>query len=162
MPIVERPRAVVTGAASGLGRAFAKHFAELGGSVLIADIDEAGANETKSIVEGLGARAFVTRCDVSKPEEVEALVGEAERTIGGADVVVNNAGVAVSGLVGDIPLAELTAVVLDSPDLLDEPDPARDLARLLGVERLAAVSRARLDEAITRARQHVANTEPTG
>lgn len=64
--------------------------------------------------------------------------------------------------IGDIPLAELTAVVLDNPDLLDEPDPARDLARLLGVERLAAVSRARLDEAIARARQHVANTQPTG
>lgn len=64
--------------------------------------------------------------------------------------------------IGDIPLAELTAVLLDNPDLLDEPDPARDLARLLGVERLAAVSRARLDEAIARARQHVANIQPTG
>lgn len=56
----------------------------------------------------------------------------------------------------DIPLAELAAVVRASPDLLDEPDPARELARLLGVERLAAGSRARLDEAITRARGGVA------
>lgn len=52
----------------------------------------------------------------------------------------------------DIPLAELAAVVQANPDLLDEPDPARELARLLGVERLAAGSRARLDEAIARAR----------
>ena len=64
--------------------------------------------------------------------------------------------------IGDIPLAELTAVVLDNPDLLDEPDPSRELARLLGVERLAAVSRARLDEAIARARKHIANIQLSG
>lgn len=64
--------------------------------------------------------------------------------------------------IADIPLAELASVVLDNPDLLDEADPARDLARLLGVERLAAVSRARLDEAIARAREHIAAVQPTG
>jgi very-short-patch-repair endonuclease/RecA/RadA recombinase len=51
----------------------------------------------------------------------------------------------------DIPLAELAAVVLENPALLEEPDPARELARLLGVERLATGSRLRLDEAIARA-----------
>nr|WP_267213506.1 DUF3320 domain-containing protein [Chelatococcus asaccharovorans] len=56
--------------------------------------------------------------------------------------------------IADIPLAELASVVLKNSALLDEPDPARVLARLLGVERLAAVSRARLDEAIGRAREH--------
>jgi hypothetical protein len=60
--------------------------------------------------------------------------------------------------IADIPLAELASVVLDNPELLEEPDPARDLARILGVDRLAAVSRARLDEAIARARQHIAIT----
>ena len=62
--------------------------------------------------------------------------------------------------IADVPLAELTSVVLHNPELLYEPDPARELARLLGVERLAAVSRARLDEAIARARQHI-TTAPT-
>lgn len=52
----------------------------------------------------------------------------------------------------DIPLAELAAVVRDNPGLFDEPDPARELARLLGVERLAAGSRLRLDEAIANGR----------
>jgi very-short-patch-repair endonuclease len=61
--------------------------------------------------------------------------------------------------IADLPLAELASVVLDNPGLLDEPDPARDLARLLGVERLAAVSRSRLEEAIARARQHIATTQ---
>lgn len=58
--------------------------------------------------------------------------------------------------IADIPLAELASVVIDNPGLLDMPDPARDMAHLLGVERLAAASRARLDEAIARARQHIA------
>lgn len=57
--------------------------------------------------------------------------------------------------IADIPLAELAFVVLDNPGLMEQPDPPRYLARLLGVERLAAVSRARLDEAIARARQHI-------
>jgi very-short-patch-repair endonuclease len=61
--------------------------------------------------------------------------------------------------IADIPLAELASVVLENAELLDQDDPARDLARLLGVERLAAVSRARLQEAIERARKYLtANT----
>lgn len=58
--------------------------------------------------------------------------------------------------IGDIALAELASVVLDNRELLDDPDPERDLARRLGVDRLAAVSRARLTEAIASARQHLA------
>jgi very-short-patch-repair endonuclease len=57
--------------------------------------------------------------------------------------------------IAEIPVAELASVVLDNPDLLGMSDPARDLARLLGVERLAATSRVRLDEAIARARKHL-------
>lgn len=62
--------------------------------------------------------------------------------------------------IGDIPLAELAWIVIENPDLLDEPDPSRELARLLGVERLAAASRARLDEAIAKARATAATTSP--
>jgi hypothetical protein len=57
--------------------------------------------------------------------------------------------------VADIPLAELAAVVVANPDILDQFDPTLDVARLLGLERLAASSRARLDEAIERARLHL-------
>lgn len=64
--------------------------------------------------------------------------------------------------IADIPLAELASVVLDNRDALDETDPARDLARLLGVERLAAISRARLDEAIARARRHLDTNQSAG
>ena len=62
----------------------------------------------------------------------------------------------------EIPLAELASVVRSNPDLFDESDPARELARMLGVERLAAGSRARLDEAIMRGRAgDVAAAVPT-
>ncbi|HEY4202633.1 MAG TPA: DUF3320 domain-containing protein [Devosiaceae bacterium] len=57
--------------------------------------------------------------------------------------------------IGDIAIAELAAMVVANPDLLGQRDPASDLAHLLGVERLAATSRARLDEAIARARQYM-------
>ena len=57
--------------------------------------------------------------------------------------------------IGDIPLAELASIVVQNPGLFEEPDPARELARLLGVERLAAASRSRLDEAINKAREHI-------
>ncbi|SFZ84579.1 AAA domain-containing protein [Devosia enhydra] len=59
--------------------------------------------------------------------------------------------------IGDIAIAELASVVIAHPDLFDQRDPASDLARLLGVERLAASSRTRLDEAIARARQSMHN-----
>lgn len=61
--------------------------------------------------------------------------------------------------IADIPLAELASVVVENPALLDMPDPTRDMARLLGVERLAATARARLDEAIARARIHMAKQD---
>lgn len=57
--------------------------------------------------------------------------------------------------IAEIALAELAAIVIANPGLLDQRDPAADLARLLGLERLVATSRSRLEEAIARARQHV-------
>jgi hypothetical protein len=57
--------------------------------------------------------------------------------------------------VADITLAELTSVVLDNIDLFNQPDPARGLASLLGIDRFAGASRLRLDEAINKARQQI-------
>lgn len=111
MPLPERPRAVVTGAASGLGRAFALSLASRRGRVLIADIDEAGALETARLVAAAGGEAHTTRCDVRKSDEVSALLGEADRALGGVDLLINNAGVATGGLVGDVPLEDWTWVM---------------------------------------------------
>ena len=61
--------------------------------------------------------------------------------------------------IADIPLAELAFVVIDNPALLEMPDPALDMARVLGVERLAATARARLEDAIARAHVYIAQQD---
>ncbi len=99
MPLVDSARAVVTGAGSGLGRAFCLELARRGARLVCADIDEAAAAKTAAEVGGTAVR-----CDVARVEEVEALAAAAERALGGVDLVINNAGVAVGGLVGEVPL----------------------------------------------------------
>jgi NAD(P)-dependent dehydrogenase (short-subunit alcohol dehydrogenase family) len=111
MPLPERPRVVITGAASGLGRALALELARRRARILIADIDLPGAEETAAAVARAGGEASITRCDVSRSEEVAALVGEADRALGGVDLLVNNAGVAVGGPIEEIPLADWEWVV---------------------------------------------------
>lgn len=109
--LAERPKAVVTGAAGGLGRAFAKKLGERGAEVVASDVDEAGLAETKAIVEGFGGRCVTARCDVARSAEVEALRDLALRELGSVDLVVNNAGVAVGGQIGDVPLADWEWIV---------------------------------------------------
>jgi NAD(P)-dependent dehydrogenase (short-subunit alcohol dehydrogenase family) len=104
MALPHAVRAVVTGAGSGLGRAFCIELAKRRGRVLAADIDLEGAEETARLVREAGGEAVVHRCDVSIPEEVEGLAAAIEGAYGAADLVINNAGVAVGGLVGKVPL----------------------------------------------------------
>ncbi|WP_280274139.1 SDR family NAD(P)-dependent oxidoreductase [Nocardia wallacei] len=98
-------RAVVTGAGSGIGRAFALELAARGGEVLCADIDIDRAEETVRLIRRThGATAHAFRCDVSRREEVESLALHAELIFGGPPtLVINNAGVGIGGKpVGDI------------------------------------------------------------
>ena len=111
MSIPSRPRVVITGGGGGLGRAFAKHFAEKGATIVVADIDPAGAESTKVLVEGLGGKAFTAACDVAKAKDVEALAKTAMDRMGGVDVLISNAGVAVAGPTGDIPLEDWEWIV---------------------------------------------------
>jgi NAD(P)-dependent dehydrogenase (short-subunit alcohol dehydrogenase family) len=78
---------IVTGGGRGLGRAFCEAFAEAGASVAAADIDEAAAAETASLVGGLGVRV-----DVSDSASVRAMVDSVVDRFGGIDALVNNAG----------------------------------------------------------------------
>ncbi len=90
--------AVVTGAGSGIGRAFALEIAGRNGKVLCADINLTSALETVEQIRQNGRQAWAVACDVSKLEQVEALVILAERHFGGpANLVVNNAGIGVGG-----------------------------------------------------------------
>lgn len=102
---------MVTGGGSGLGRAIATELGVRGGRVLVADIDEAGGHETVRALEASGVQACFQRCDVRDAEQVEALAQTAESRFGGVDLVVNNAGVAVSGKVGEVSLEDWRFIV---------------------------------------------------
>lgn len=83
---------IVTGAASGFGAAIAKGFGAEGASVVLADVNEVGGKRVTSQLEQAGARALFVRTDVSRAEDVRAMVEAAVSTFGGLDVLVNNAG----------------------------------------------------------------------
>jgi NAD(P)-dependent dehydrogenase (short-subunit alcohol dehydrogenase family) len=99
-------RVVITGAASGLGRSLALVLAAKGCKIGIADINIEGARETLEMVASRGGSGETYELDVSVPEEVEAMAGHFFAAWGGVDLLVNNAGVAVTGFVGDIPLED--------------------------------------------------------
>ncbi|OZF26101.1 SDR family NAD(P)-dependent oxidoreductase [Rhodococcus sp. 14-2483-1-2] len=87
--------AVVTGAGSGIGRAFALELARRGGRVVCADISLERAEETVRLLDG---RGYAVRCDVAVRSEVEDLALFAELEFGGAPtLVINNAGVGIGG-----------------------------------------------------------------
>jgi len=111
IPIGIRPRrshgarAVVTGAGSGIGRAFALEIAARGGQVICADIDESRADETVALIErDHPGAAHAFRCDVARREDVEVLAHFAESLFERpVTLVVNNAGVGIGGKhVGEI------------------------------------------------------------
>lgn len=90
--------AVVTGAGSGIGRAFALELARRGGRIVCSDINLASAQETVALIQAEGAAATAVRTDVTQLDQVEALAAEAERWLESPiDVVINNAGVGAGG-----------------------------------------------------------------
>jgi NAD(P)-dependent dehydrogenase (short-subunit alcohol dehydrogenase family) len=92
--------AVITGAASGIGRASALRFASEGAGVVIADLNREGGEETVAECKKAGARAVFQRVDVTDEAEVKAAVGRAVADFGKLDVIFNNAG--LGGAVGKI------------------------------------------------------------
>ena len=80
---LEGKRVIVTGAASGIGRATAEVMAGQGASVLVADLDLTAAEQTAARCAAAGVTAAAVRCDVRDPERVAALFTEAEEALGG-------------------------------------------------------------------------------
>jgi len=107
----ENKRALIYGAARGIGRAVALEFARRGAQVAVADIDLAGAEETAADIVKAGGKAAGLSCDVTSDESVRAAALEAERRIGEIDIVMNNVGVILSGNPEDIPMAEWQRVL---------------------------------------------------
>ena len=81
--------AIVTGGASGFGKAIAETYAREGAKVMVADINGQGARDVAS---GIGSSAAHIACDVSKKSDVDAMVAETVKVFGGVDIMVNNAG----------------------------------------------------------------------
>src|SRR6188768_451644 len=104
MKLPNQPRAVITGGSSGLGRAFAVELGRREGRILLADLDADGASETARLVAEHGGTAEFLHTDVGCAEDVERAAQMAEALFGGVDLLINNAGVAVAGEMGDVPL----------------------------------------------------------
>lgn len=100
------PRSLITGAASGFGRAVALELSSRKARLVLSDVKEEGLEETASLARQRGADVRTLRCDVRDAAQVEAQAALAEEAFGGIDIGINNAGVAVAGPVGDISLED--------------------------------------------------------
>jgi NAD(P)-dependent dehydrogenase (short-subunit alcohol dehydrogenase family) len=111
--------AIVTGAASGIGRASALALARAGAAVVVADLDAAGAARVAAEIEAQGGRAIGQRTEVSEPDSVEAMVAVAASRFGGLDVLHNNAAASDPAVIGadgelvglELPIWERTLAV---------------------------------------------------
>ncbi len=91
----EKKVALVTGAASGMGLATAKAFAEAGAAIALADVNEVAVRSAADKLTAAGHRAIGIRCDVTDEAEVAAMVQQTISTFGGLDAAFNNAGIQV-------------------------------------------------------------------
>lgn len=85
--------AVITGAGSGIGRTCARALADLGASIVVADIDEDGGRETVAAITAAGGTAEFVKVDVSRLDDLAAMFGVAGERFGGFDILCNNAGI---------------------------------------------------------------------
>ena len=101
-------RAVVTGAGSGIGAAFAIELAKRGSRVVCSDIDEVAAKRTVTAISEFGGEAVAITCDVTQFDDVQNLAAQSQSWFGAAPtLVINNAGVGSGGApIGELPLED--------------------------------------------------------
>jgi NAD(P)-dependent dehydrogenase (short-subunit alcohol dehydrogenase family) len=103
--------AVITGASSGLGKAYALAWARRGWRIGVVDIEVAEGEKTIEEVENLGGRGEFYRCDVRNLEQVQAMAEHFFASWGEVGVLANNAGVFGAGLVGQIPIEDWRRII---------------------------------------------------
>lgn len=91
---LEGKKTLITGAAKGIGKSIATVFAELGADLILVDIDRSLLETTTGQIKKIGHRVHPVVADLTNLKDIENLVGEGLRALGGVDVLVNNAGVA--------------------------------------------------------------------
>jgi 15-hydroxyprostaglandin dehydrogenase (NAD) len=100
---IEGKAAVVSGGASGIGRATVLALTERGAKVIVADLDEAGGRRTVELAEEAGGVAVFRRCDVTETGDLTYVFGLAVERFGHLDIAFNNAGIGSDGLFDDDP-----------------------------------------------------------
>jgi NAD(P)-dependent dehydrogenase (short-subunit alcohol dehydrogenase family) len=103
--------AVLTGAAAGIGRALARRLAEEGATVCLADVNREGLEETASALRARDFQTTTSTVNVADDGQVESFAREVEERHGRADVLINNAGVALHGTVEEVSLADIEWVM---------------------------------------------------
>lgn len=103
--------ALVTGAASGIGRASALAFARRGARLALCDLDEAGLAETEAEARRLGSEVLAQRVDVARAEEMEGFAREVHTRVPAVDLLMNNAGVGLGGGLLDTTLEDWRWIV---------------------------------------------------
>lgn len=101
--------ALVTGAASGLGRAMSIALAGHGADLLLADLNEAGLAKTSEQITALGRRAIPVKCNVSDPAEIRPMFARLDHELGRLDFLANVAGEGILGKPEEIPLEDVEA-----------------------------------------------------
>ena len=91
--------AIITGAAKGMGLATAIEMARDGADVVMADVDEAGLEESVGQVRAFSTRILTVACDVQSRPHVDALIQRAKKELGRVDILVNNAGLLLPGTI---------------------------------------------------------------
>ncbi len=99
--------AMVSGAASGLGRAMSIALAEAGADLMLADLNNDGARQTAQQITKLGRRAMAVTCDVSEPKQIRALFAQLDREFGRIDFLANVAGEGILGRPEEISLDDV-------------------------------------------------------
>jgi NAD(P)-dependent dehydrogenase (short-subunit alcohol dehydrogenase family) len=99
-------KAFVTGSSKGIGRGYAKALLEAGADVALMSRNLAETEVTAHELSGLGGKPIALRCDVSKPEEVEAMLRYVEKAFGRVDIAVNNAGICINKNTDEMTLSD--------------------------------------------------------
>ena len=104
---IENRVAIVTGASRGIGKAIAAELSRRGATVVLAARDIAAL---KSVSSELPGRTLIVPTDMSRPEEIQALVDRTVSEFGRVELLVNNAGIGITGVIGDVDLGALRQV----------------------------------------------------